>query len=493
MDLNSLTLSKSELSTLFDALLDSTVDPELSQKRLLLALKLSPYLPAGSSSLVPDLSVSVQIANEPTPLNYHLNLFGQPPGSGIPSLRTTKGYYSGLPLPPSFGVDPAQIIGTRFSPNSYGLLSPSPTPSPSSPLPFSTSQPFSLSPFSQLPSMPWPTLSCSTPSPGLEDDVEMVPVQVPIPQTSAPQPSPGLYPAPFPAPSPSTPSLAPQIEDDEEMSWPATPPPLLLSPFSTPSPLTPPPLTPSAGLNDEEMAFSSQPNEDGGSDAELRGSSLELEAWLNDGQPLRGADNGHLNNGVGQGSRHAGGDDEGRDGEGGDEDGEDEDNGPPPPLWLPPGVIAANPYCPRGGKAARLLRAAANLTKEQARRYSQWSLEGRYHEQEGEEAHDQHPEEQAASVGEGRLPARSFHHLYPTASTFPTAEEPPADFDIREFLSAVCVQAKNCLPGFTKSCKKGTTTPEELIQWIVHSYSFVQPNHQFWLSSFRPFPGKYHP
>jgi hypothetical protein len=52
MDLNSLTLSKSELSTLFDALLDSTVDPELSQKRLLLALKLSPYLPAGSSSLV---------------------------------------------------------------------------------------------------------------------------------------------------------------------------------------------------------------------------------------------------------------------------------------------------------------------------------------------------------------------------------------------------------------------------------------------------------
>jgi hypothetical protein len=36
MDLNSLTLSKSELSTLFDALLDSTVDPELSQKRLLL-------------------------------------------------------------------------------------------------------------------------------------------------------------------------------------------------------------------------------------------------------------------------------------------------------------------------------------------------------------------------------------------------------------------------------------------------------------------------
>jgi hypothetical protein len=224
------------------------------------------------------------------------------------------------------------------------------------------------------------------------------------------------------------------------------------------------------------MAFSSQPNEDGGSDAELRGSSLELEAWLNDGQPLRGADNGHLNNGVGQGSRHAGGDDEGRDGEGGDEDGEDEDNGPPPPLWLPPGVIAANPYCPRGGKAARLLRAAANLTKEQARRYSQWSLEGRYHEQEGEEAHDQHPEEQAASVGEGRLPARSFRHLYPTASAFPTAEEPPADFDIREFLSAVCVQAKNCLPGFTKSCKKGTTTPEELIQWIVHSYSFVQPS-----------------
>jgi hypothetical protein len=44
MDLNSLTLSKSELSTLFDALLDSTVDPKLSQKRLLLALKLSPYL-----------------------------------------------------------------------------------------------------------------------------------------------------------------------------------------------------------------------------------------------------------------------------------------------------------------------------------------------------------------------------------------------------------------------------------------------------------------